>query len=47
LRSRSFSDPDVDGLLLLAVLDTFGRVERPSNELDAAVLVVESGFLGR
>jgi hypothetical protein len=47
LRSRSFSDADVDGLLLLAVLDTFGRVERPPDELDAAVLVVERGFLGR
>jgi AcrR family transcriptional regulator len=47
LRSRPFSDPDVDGLLLLAVLDTFGRVERPQHELDAAVLVVERGFLGR
>jgi AcrR family transcriptional regulator len=47
LRSRSFSDADVDGLLLLAVLDTFGRVDRPPDELDAAVLVVERGFLGR
>ncbi len=37
----------MDGLLLLAVLDTFGRVERPPDELDAAVLVVERGFLGR
>jgi AcrR family transcriptional regulator len=47
LRPRGFGDPDTDAIVLLSVLDTFGARERPARALDAAVLVVERGFLGR
>lgn len=47
LRARSWGDAETDAVLLLAALDTFGRRERPASGLDAAVLVVERGFLGR
>ena len=45
LADRGFGDVDVDGLLLLAVLEVFGSVPRSDVELDAALLVVERGFL--
>lgn len=47
LRPRAFGDPDTDAIVLLSLLDTFGARERPPRLLDAAVLVVERGFLGR
>ena len=45
LADRGFGDVEVDGLLLLAVLEVFGSVPRSDVELDAALLVVERGFL--
>ena len=47
LRPRGFGEPDTDAAVLLAVLDTFGVRERPPRAVDAAVLVIERGFLGR
>jgi AcrR family transcriptional regulator len=47
LRPRGFGDADTDAIVLLSLLDTFGAQERPARVLDAAVLVVERGFLGR
>ena len=47
LRSRAFGDPETDAAVLLALLDTFGGRERPPRTIDAAMLVIERGFLGR
>lgn len=47
LRPRGFGEPDIDAVVLLALVDTFGRYERPGRAVDAAVLIVERGFLGR
>ena len=46
LRDRGFGDVAVDSLVLLAVLEAFGSREREPVEVDAAVHVVEHGFLG-
>ncbi len=47
LVGQGCGDPDVDGLLLLAVVEQFGSTPRTDAELEAALLVVERGFLGR
>ena len=47
LQDRAFGDADIDGLVLLAFVDAFGAVPRQPAEVDAAVHVVERGFLGR
>jgi AcrR family transcriptional regulator len=46
LAGRSFGDADLDGLLLLAMVEAFGSVPRSATEVDAAVHMVERGFLG-
>ena len=46
LRDRGFGDVDIDGVVLLAVLEAFGSHERQPVEVDAALHVVEHGFLG-
>jgi AcrR family transcriptional regulator len=46
LTGRSFGDADLDGLLLLAMVEAFGSVPRSATEVDAAVHMVERGFLG-
>jgi hypothetical protein len=45
LRGRPVGDPDIDGLVLLAVVEAFGSVPRQPADVDAAVHVLESGFL--
>jgi AcrR family transcriptional regulator len=47
LKPRGFGDAETDAIVLLSVLDTFGAREREARALDAAVIVVERGFLGR
>jgi hypothetical protein len=46
LRGRGFGDVELDGVVLLAVIEAFGSIPREPAEVDAAVHVVEHGFLG-
>lgn len=46
LAGREFGDVDIDALMLLALVEVFGSVPRSEGELEAALLVVERGFLG-
>jgi AcrR family transcriptional regulator len=46
LAGRAFGDADLDGLLLLGMVEAFGSVPRSAAEIDAAVRMVERGFLG-
>ena len=46
LERREFGDVEVDALVLLAMVEIFGARPRTDTERDAAVLVVERGFLG-
>ena len=46
LQGRGFGDVEVDGLVLLAVVEAFGSVPREPVEVDAAVHVVQRGLLG-
>jgi AcrR family transcriptional regulator len=46
LTGRSFGDADLDGLLLLAMVEAFGSAPRSAAEVDAAVRMIERGFLG-
>jgi hypothetical protein len=46
LTGRGFGDVDIDGLVMLAMVESFGSVPREPAEVDAAVHVVEQGFLG-
>jgi AcrR family transcriptional regulator len=45
LRDRPFGDHDPEAVMLLAVVETFGSIPRTAAEVDAAVHVVERGFL--
>jgi hypothetical protein len=47
LADRPFGDAELDGVLLLAVVEAFGSVPRSGAEVDAAVRIVERGFFGR
>jgi AcrR family transcriptional regulator len=47
LQPRAFGDPETDAVVLLALVDTFGVRERPPRSIDAAVHIIEHGFLGR
>jgi AcrR family transcriptional regulator len=46
LRGRAFGDDDVEAVALLAVIEAFGSQPRGSAEVDAAIHVVQRGFLG-
>jgi AcrR family transcriptional regulator len=46
LRGRGFGDVEADGLVLLAVVEGFGSLPREAAEVDAALHIVEHGFLG-
>ena len=46
LQGRPFGDLDVDALVLLAFVEAFGAVPRHPAEVDAAVHIVQRGFLG-
>jgi AcrR family transcriptional regulator len=47
LHPRGFGDVDMDAVVLVALLSVFGARQRSAAEIDAAVLVVERGLLGR
>jgi AcrR family transcriptional regulator len=47
LRPRGFGDVEVDALVMVALVDAFGVRERPACTVDAAVQIIERGFLGR
>jgi len=47
LQSRGFGDPDMDAVVMVALLGVFGARQRPSADVDAAAVVVERGLLGR
>jgi len=47
LGGRDFGDVDVDGIVLLAIVEAFGSQPREPVEIDAAVHVIERGCLGR
>lgn len=47
LQPRGFGDVDIEAVVMVALLGVFGARPRPSAEVDAAVLVVERGLLGR
>jgi AcrR family transcriptional regulator len=47
LRPRRFGDPETDAVALLALVDAVGTHHRPPTTIDAAVRVIERGFLGR
>jgi AcrR family transcriptional regulator len=47
LRPRDFGDVDTEGLVLMALLGSFGSRPRTAAEVDGAALVIERGLLGR
>jgi AcrR family transcriptional regulator len=47
LQPRGFGDVDIEAVVMVALLGVFGARPRLSAEVDAAVHVVERGFLGR
>jgi AcrR family transcriptional regulator len=47
LAPRDFGDVDVEAVVAVALLGVFGARSRPAAEIDAAVHIVERGFLGR
>jgi AcrR family transcriptional regulator len=46
LEPRRFGDPELDAIVLLALVDAFGGHVRPTRTVDAAVHIIERGFLG-
>lgn len=46
LRGRPFGDHEVEAVVLLAVVETFGSTPRSAPEVDAAMHVLERGFVG-
>jgi AcrR family transcriptional regulator len=47
LDGRGFGDVDVEALVLLAMVEAFGADDSGAVDLDAALRVIERGFLGR
>ena len=47
LAGRPFGDADIDGVVLLAFIDTIGTKERSARTIDAGVAIIDKGFLGR
>jgi AcrR family transcriptional regulator len=47
LRPRGFGDVDLDALVMVALVDAFGVRERPARTVEAAVQIIQRGFLGR
>lgn len=46
LQGRGFGDVDMDGIVMVALLSSFGARERTPAEVDAAAHIVEQGLLG-
>jgi AcrR family transcriptional regulator len=47
LRPRGFGDPDLEGVVMVALLWAFGARQRPAAEIEAAARIIERGLLGR
>lgn len=47
LRPREFGDPDLDAVVMVALLGVFGVRPRATEEVDAAAHIIERGLLGR
>jgi AcrR family transcriptional regulator len=47
LRARGFGDVDIEALVTVALLSTFGVQQRSTRTIDAAAHIVERGLLGR
>lgn len=47
LRPRGFGDPDLDAVIMVALLSAFGAQERAPASVDSAAAIIERGFLGR
>jgi AcrR family transcriptional regulator len=47
LRPRGFGDVDIEGVVMVALLGVLGARQRTAAEVDAAVLIIERGLLGR
>jgi len=47
LQPRGFGDPELDAVVLVAVVDAFGARQRTTRTVDAAAHIIEGGFLGR
>lgn len=46
LSARALGDVDIDAVILLAIIEEFGSQTSTKAELDAALLLIERGFLG-
>jgi AcrR family transcriptional regulator len=46
LRPRNFGAPDIDAIVLLALVDGFGVRERSTSTVEAALHIIERGLLG-
>jgi len=46
LEPRGFGDVDTEGVVMLALLGSFGARERTASEVDAAAHIIEQGLLG-
>jgi hypothetical protein len=46
LRARALGDVDIDAVILVAIIEEFGSKTSTKAGLDAALLLIERGFLG-
>ena len=44
---RDFGDPEIEAVVLVALLGVFGARPRPPADVDATALIIERGLLGR
>ena len=47
LERRGLGDVETEGLVMVALLSSFGARERTSAEVDAAAHIIEQGLLGQ
>jgi AcrR family transcriptional regulator len=47
LQPRGFGDPDMDAVIMVALLSAFGSREQTPASVDSAAHILERGFLGR
>jgi len=47
LHPRGFGDPDMEAVVMVALLGVFGAQERPAADIEAAAHIIERGLLGR
>ena len=46
LEPRAFGDIDVEAMVMVGFLSSFGARTRSAPEVDAAALIIQQGFLG-